>query len=586
MSLNVGNISARFGLDPSEFLERMRGVSGATKFFSDEMKREMRETSREGTESFRLIDEALGIHISKPLTRLLTQEFPGFAKGLQAMLGVGAVGALGMVGVEVFEKVGKAIEKAEKAQQELRTATANANLIFAEEISAYKEKEKAITAATEKVDRMIAAQLKQTKAAEDASGPWTQLYAAIGKAYTWATSLQSTMDISKINQQLGDFKQKYDMAAVADQTNKTHTATKLLADELARAKGIYDQLAAQAAGGHSLFAPGSRVSWDTVGAAREYYDQLKQNQSVQDTITSGVKAQEALERAKKTAESIAAFYREIGSASSKIAPDADPIHKLEGEITAARVKAVADFDEMRKASASALNLDHALSALGRLEALQDRVLASAKASADVVKAQAGLPTTIAPTGRAPVFGGTTAMPTLGAGGLAGAKYGAFANDQAAQLKLAAQAYQDALTPQDKYKLGQQELQLLVSKGLIDQNAYTAAMTQLDAQMVKAAESTHKLQEEQQKLLERSNDATAGLKAYAIQLQLAGAENGKFVYDTLNAATKSGEDDAVKSLMDVMSQTRGGHRQLIAELESMWAGYFKNIASMALKFELS
>src|ERR1700733_1349424 len=111
MSLNVGNISARFGLDPSEFLEKMRGVSGSTKFFSDEMKRSMRETSREGTESFRLIDEALGIHISKPLTRLLTREFPGFATALQSVLGIGAVGALGAVGFEAFEKVSKAIEK-------------------------------------------------------------------------------------------------------------------------------------------------------------------------------------------------------------------------------------------------------------------------------------------------------------------------------------------------------------------------------------------------------------------------------------------------------------------------------------------
>ena len=79
-------------------MERLRGVSGATKFFSDEMRRDLKQTSREGTESFRLIDEALGIHISRPLTRLLTQEFPGFAKGLQAVLGIGAVGGAGRGG--------------------------------------------------------------------------------------------------------------------------------------------------------------------------------------------------------------------------------------------------------------------------------------------------------------------------------------------------------------------------------------------------------------------------------------------------------------------------------------------------------
>src|ERR1700719_690072 len=122
MSLNVGNISARFGLDPSEFLERMRGVSGATKFFSDEMKREMRDTSREGAESFRLIDEALGIRVSRPLTRILTQEFPAFAGVLQSVLGGAVFGADATVGVEAFEKVAKSIEKAMHAQEEWQAA--------------------------------------------------------------------------------------------------------------------------------------------------------------------------------------------------------------------------------------------------------------------------------------------------------------------------------------------------------------------------------------------------------------------------------------------------------------------------------
>ena len=61
MSLNVGTLSARFGLDSSSFLEKLRGVSGATELFSNEMRRSMSATQREGTESLRLFDEALGI---------------------------------------------------------------------------------------------------------------------------------------------------------------------------------------------------------------------------------------------------------------------------------------------------------------------------------------------------------------------------------------------------------------------------------------------------------------------------------------------------------------------------------------------
>ena len=239
---------------------------------------------------------------------------------------------------------------------------------------------------------------------------------------------------------------------------------------------------------------------------------------------------------------------------------------------------------MRKAGASAMAQDHALDAIKRMETAQDVALAKAKANYEVLKATAALPATIAPTGQAPTFAG----PTLSGGAplsAAGAKLDAFANDPAAQLRMAAQAYQDALSPQDKYKIGQQELSLLLGKGLIDQNAYTAAMAQLDQQMVKAATSAHKLQEEMQKLLERSNDASAGLKAYAIQLQINAAENGKFIYDALTAATKGAEDDAAKSLMMILEKNRGGHRQLIHDLEKMWSDYFKNLATMGIKHEM-
>ena len=86
------------------------------------------------------------------------------------MLGGAAVGAIAAAGFELFEKISRSIEKAEKAQQELRTATANTATVFAQETSAYQTKDKAITEATKKVNKLIEAQLKQTKASEDAAG--------------------------------------------------------------------------------------------------------------------------------------------------------------------------------------------------------------------------------------------------------------------------------------------------------------------------------------------------------------------------------------------------------------------------------
>jgi hypothetical protein len=148
--------------------------------------------------------------------------------------------------------------------------------------------------------------------------------------------------------------------------------------------------------------------------------------------------------------------------------------------------------------------------------------------------------------------------------------------------MAAKAYEAAMTAQDKYKLGQRELDLLVKEGLIDQRAYTAAMSQLDQEVVKAATSVHKLQEEMQKMLERSTEASSGLKAWALQVQIAAAENGKFTFDILTSATNGAEDNAIKTFFDILEEQRNGQRKLIAELENMWSGYFKNLASMAIK----
>ncbi len=87
MTISVGSMSAALGLDFSEFQKGMVGATELARSNSALMSAEMKRTSREGAESFRLIDEALGIHVSRPLTRILTQEFPGFAAGLQTIHG-------------------------------------------------------------------------------------------------------------------------------------------------------------------------------------------------------------------------------------------------------------------------------------------------------------------------------------------------------------------------------------------------------------------------------------------------------------------------------------------------------------------
>ena len=46
-TLNVGSMAARLGLDPSEFLDKMKGVQGFNGFVSGEMSRQLTSTPHE-----------------------------------------------------------------------------------------------------------------------------------------------------------------------------------------------------------------------------------------------------------------------------------------------------------------------------------------------------------------------------------------------------------------------------------------------------------------------------------------------------------------------------------------------------------
>lgn len=584
MSTNVGNLTVGLGYDLSALekggADAFRTINTQTQGMSAEMKR----ASREGAESFRLIDEALGIHLSRPLTRLLTQEFPGLAKGLQSILGVGVAGAIGVAGIEFVDKIAKKIEAAQKAQEALRAATENVNKVFAEEMSAYEKKDKAVAAATAAVDRLAESMQKQFEATAAASGLWNSFLANLGEGIHVLSSLQSTLGVEGIVKQLTDFKARFDELSRVDAVKGTHDGAKALAEEIARAKTNLDEMQRMKLSGFDEFLrnigpflnqPFLRlgVSEKEIAAAKSLLEDLGKLKQVQDTTEAGVRAQEAEAAFAKQTAAVKSFYQEIGSAQAKITPDADPLHKLGGEITAFRIKAVADLDEMRKAGVSALNMDHALAALGRVEKKFDEVFAAAKRDADVVAAAAALPTKIAPTGAAPPVGASSAIPVLGAGGIAGAQFDAFAKDQLAQDKLIAQAFQDAITPTAAFQLKVKELQLAFDtltpeiKGSVQaQQAFAAAMDKLKEEAAKATDQL-------QKLLEKTDSASAGLQAFFLQLSNQGGKggNGAFTFEILNKGLQGFEDETVKALT-------GG--------KTSWMQYFAELDRMALKFLLN
>ncbi|HSY92344.1 MAG TPA: hypothetical protein VK812_13285 [Candidatus Binatus sp.] len=622
-TLNVGSMAARLGLDAAEFMDKMKGVQGFNGFMSAEMSRQWRETQREGTESFRLIDEAIGVHLSRPLTRLLTSEFPAFAAGLQAVLGASVVGALAAVGIEAFEKVARSIEKAQKAQEEWKAAIVKTESTIESVADSYARKiaeangidpmlKRAMAGADEAksaFDKVAAAIDEENKKALEAQGTWTQFKASIGDAWHEIFTSDTGLNTEKLQGQLGTLKTEIQDAFRLDALHGSHEAMKVFQRDLEmstqKLRELKDEQAKQSAapppdptlwkrGPSSTAEPAQKVTPEQIAAVEQWVTLLDHAKDIEqereklERADAGAAARAQALRDEEVAQGkISALYKEMGSSLAKLQPETDPIKKLDAEIAAFRSTAEANFRAIGQSAASALATSAALAGLDSYEKKLD--LVKAKLEADIYAKQA-LDLLSQPLAGAKQkstalpfqLSTAPALPTLGAGGSAGAKLDTFAKDQAAQLKLAAAAYEAAMTAQDRYKLGVQELDLLLKEHLIDETARAAGMAQLSQQLVKAADSAHKLQEEMQKLLERSDSAAAGMQAFGMQLQINAAENGKFTYDLLTASTKGAEEDATKTLFDILDEQRGGHLKLIHDLEAMWSGYFKNLASMGMK----
>src|SRR5690242_4358569 len=118
----VGALAVELGLDTAKFEQSLKNIPGVAGTHMNAMSAEMKRSSREGAESMRIIDEALGIHISRPITKILANEFPQLAKGLQSILGIGVAAGLGLAAFEaiatILDKLQKKFEEAKKAQEE------------------------------------------------------------------------------------------------------------------------------------------------------------------------------------------------------------------------------------------------------------------------------------------------------------------------------------------------------------------------------------------------------------------------------------------------------------------------------------
>jgi hypothetical protein len=615
VSNNLANLMVGFGLDLSALQkdapEAFRILNSQTLGMSAEMKR----SSREGAESFRLIDEALGIHVSRPLTRILTQEFPSLATALQSVLGGAVFGALATIGVEAIEKVERSIEKAQKAQEEWKAATEKTETIIESVADSYQRKiaeangisaftKAAMTGADEArkaFDQIAAAIDNENKKAEEAAGTWTLIKAGIGDLFHQSFTSDASLEVEHLNEQFGNLKTEIDAAFRLDALHGTHEAMKVFQDDLALATQKLSEMQRQKAIEEARLietfdAMGNSTGAQAAGVSSIAPEQLAAVQRWIDLLNRALgieKDRGELERAnaaaslraeqEKAQASISSLQNVMRDGLKKLQPETDPLKKLDLEIEGLRGKAATDFLAIGVAAQrgliSGFDFGKASESLDVYERKLDQL--KLKLEGDILAKQ--LPDKL-PGGP---FTGTTVpglsttttpvIPTLGAGGTAGAQLDAFSKDTVAQQNLVRQVFLDSITPAEELALKIQELHIAfdsmpdaLKSSAQAQEAFAAAIAKVNQAATKEELHLQEMSKKLEKLLSHSTSARDGVQAFFLQIQVESAQNGKFAFDLLNQGLKGFEDELTKAVFTSKAN---------------WKDLFRSLTEEAFKFML-
>jgi len=583
-------MAARLGLDPSEFLEKMKGVEGFASGSGQRIAAEMKRTSREGAESLRLIDEALGVHLSRPVTRLVSQEFPALASGLQSILGAGVFGAIGIAGIEAFEKLAKSIEKAQKVQEEFRSAGDKVTTTLETLGDSWAMKiaklqgQKSVAAIISEGAAEARKQFEElTKALDElekkraaTSGWGTQVLNGIGNLWTSATQ-GSAAEIAKNQQEQMDLLGKNISEAFrADMLNGTHTALTLINADLT---AVNDKLKEYRELGAESFTSQSIYEQQTDNLKRQAAA-LAQAKAIEDQRKAWEDAKKAaddhaaaLKAVLKLTQEIDALYSGIQASYAKLTPIANPFVKVEADLEGMRMKADNDFAALAASGANALELRLARQRLDEFISYLHQKMAEARKDSELWAAEQELPNamTIAPAG--PMAALPSAAPSTPALSMAPmradlAELEKVQTDANAAWAKAGQVLQSIESPAEKVQIELETLRMLLDQGHISEQQYNAAVALTSEQLTKAALHARELQEQLEKLEKNSTSASSGMKAFLTQIQLTGGENGKVTFDLLSEGLKGFEDNTVK---------------ILEGARVSWRKYFEDLAAMALKF---
>lgn len=550
MSTNLATLMVGLGYDLSALEkgspEAFRLISQQTLGMSAEMKR----SAREGAEAFRSIDEMIGIHINRPMTRLLVETFPQFGKALSDILGGVAFGAVAFAGYELFERVSRGIEAAKKATEEFNKssiAAGETNELVLGQLAArlaelkgdneIKFRVEGANEAQSAIERLEKAMDKAQADAEKASGflhtVWTDAGLAAdaighGAATLWRQSASPLGDTGKehrdevenMKDAFADMRTDLDAALNTDRAKGTHDALKLIQTDVQAATAYLKDME----------KAGDEASAALARTAKEFFSnaQIVEKGNLQ---AAGIDTQNArAEAAKKS------------------------IHDLQDELKGWN-------EENTKAFQSWVNLNAELDKA--VAKLNENVFKETGARAK----QFGLGTAVLPPSGAPVLSDQLELAKL-----TGHMPGETSIEQQTEAwSKAAQILDQIETPLQKYQTGLAVLKELEDEGRISAAQHAAAQQLLGEKMTEAELHLQEMEKELEKLLSRSTSAAAGMHAFFLEIQIEAAQNGKFAFDVLTQALHGFNDEVAKAI------TTG---------KANWKEYFRSLDEMAIKFFLT
>jgi hypothetical protein len=517
---DVGAIFARLGLSVNDFEAGMKKASDLARSQTSLMSAEMKRQSREGAESLRLIDEAIGVHISRPLTRVIAQ-IPGVGAALQSVFALSAGGAFGAVAFEGIEKLNKAIEESHTkifamseawtdvrktfdasmessskaiATLEERLATLTSGKVAGLEVALKNVDTQALKAAGD-IDKTFEAMSKAQKASQ---GHWYDPAIAMGSKIKDAVTPESTLEVRQLEDHFRSLKASIDDAFLSDAENKTHQALQLINKDL-------DEEQDKLLGIQNLAK---------VGAASR--DAAWQQQLIVDFLA----------RAKDQATAAQTQDNLTGQVSGK---ELD-LAKIEEFQKETKVWNEASNEGWKKWAEINKEIEKAIANVG------GELFAETEKWTKAMQKQF-----------APYF--PTYRPSLPPGTSQSSsdmlELQKITVDRNEAEKEAARIATELETPEQKLAIAEATLKELRQQGLISIEQETAGMQKANEAYTQQELHLEKLQQQLIKLLERTNSATAGFQAFLLQTAIQGSQGGKFVFDELNKGIQGVEDGIAK-----------------------------------------